>query len=223
MIDVDESGTDARVRRRTWMLGGGLLVASALLSLAMRNFIFLPGAFSLISPPDVLFAAGTVVLSVGLGAAGSITARRPLGTWALVGLAAWLLVASPLLQLVVPSDADGAELGEWVALSAMASVTVEVVALGLALIGVMRIGREEVVPLPWRWAPLWALLAVIGVRALRSGLLFGQNGLGSEALLALDGVGVLIEASAIGFLGVLALVLAARPLPGSTTVYRSGE
>jgi hypothetical protein len=93
--------------------------------------------------------------------------------------------------------------------------------LALAIIGVMQIGRGGVVPQPWQWAPLWALIAVVAVRVLRSGFLFGQQGLEQETLVLLDGIGALIEAVAVGFLGVLAMVLAAGHSPDSTMVYSS--
>lgn len=224
MIDVDSGGTDTGARRRTWMIGGGLLVASALLTLAMRGYI-LP-MVPVVSVPDVLFAAGAVIFAIGIGRAGSVTARRPLGTAAIAGLAVWLLLSSPLLSLLLPvvqTDVDAAEMAELLWLSSMLSITSEVIALALALIGVMSIGRGGVVPRPWRWAPLWALLAVIVVRVLRSGFLSGDYGLGQETLVLLDGIGALIEAVAVGLLGVLAMILAARPVPGSTAVYSSGD
>lgn len=224
MIDVDSGGTDTGARRRTWMIGGGLLVASALLTLAMRGYI-LP-MVPVVSVPDVLFAAGAVIFAIGIGRAGSVTARRPLGTAAIAGLAVWLLLSSPLLSLLLPvvqTDVDAAEMAELLWLSSMLSITSEVIALALALIGVMSIGRGGVVPRPWRWAPLWALLAVIVVRVLRSGFLSGDYGLGQETLVLLDGIGALIEAVAVGLLGVLAMILAARPAPGSTAVYSSGD
>ncbi|MGB3731096.1 hypothetical protein [Microbacterium sp.] len=226
MIEVAAgSAHAARERRRTWMLGGGLLAASALLSLAMRGSFFLP-TVPFVSPPDVLFAAGAVVFAVGLGRSGSVTGRRPLGTSAVVGLAVWLLLAPPLLSVLQPEismGADAAERTDLLVLSAMLSITGEVIALALAIVGVMQIGRGGVVPQPWQWAPLWALLAVVAVRVLRSGFLFGQQGLGQEALVVLDGTGALLEAVAVGFLGVLAMVLAARPSSGSTMIYSSGE
>jgi hypothetical protein len=223
MIEVDAGSAGvARSRQRTWMLGGGLLAASALLSLAMRGAFFLP-MVPFVWAPDVLFAAGAVVFAVGLGHSGSVTGRRPLGTSAIVGLAVWLLLAPPLMNALQPAismGTDAAERTDLLLLSAMLSITGEVIALALA-IGVMQIGRGGVAPRPWQWAPLWALLAVVAVRVLRSGFLFGQQGLAQETLVLLDGTGALIEAVAVGFLGVLAMVLAARPSPDSTMVYSS--
>ncbi|MFD5226156.1 hypothetical protein ACFWHT_11105 [Microbacterium sp. NPDC058342] len=217
MIDVDATAAAARERRRTWMLGGALLAASALLMLALRN---LPFVFGVVSPPDLLFAAGAVVFAFGLGRAGSVVARERLGTTAIVGLAVWLLLVPALLLTLLPTVPPDAS--DDILFSAMVSVTSEVVALILALIGVTRVGRVAVVPRPWRWAPLWALLVVAGVHVLRSGFLFGQHGLDQEMLVTLDGLGVLLEAVAVGFLGVIAMILAARAAPGSTTVYSSG-
>jgi len=222
MVDVDAGRGDARARRRTWMLGGGLLAASALLSLAMRGYPFPMVPF--VSLPHVLFSAGAAVFAIGLARAGSVTARRPLGTSAIVGLAVWLLLVSPLLNMLQPvmsDDANAAETAELLTLSVMLSITSEVIALILALIGVMQIGRAGVVPPPWRWAPLWTLLAVVAVRVLRAGFLFGQLGLGQEELVVLDGAGALIEAAAVGSLGVLAMILTTHPVRGSMVVFSS--
>lgn len=225
MIDVDASATAARDRRRTWMLGGGLLAASALLSLALRSF-FLPG-LPLHSLSDVLFAAGAVVFAFGLGRAGSVTARRPLGTTAIVLLAAWLLIASPLQQLLLPMEisfTDPAERGGYFQLVNLVGITTEAISLVLAIIAVVQIGRAGIVPKPWSWAPLWALAAVVVSRTLFSGML-PIPGLADDqvALGAVFGLAGFLVAASVAFLGVLAMVLAVRPVPGSTVVYTSGD
>jgi hypothetical protein len=225
VIDVDATAAAARQRRRTWMLGGGLLAASALLSLALRSFL-LPG-LPVLSLSDALFAAGAVVFAVGLGRSGSVTARRPLGTTAIIGLAAWLLVASPLQQLLLPMEIsfdDPAARGGYFQLVNMVGITVEAVTLVLAIIAAVQIGRTGVVPEPWAWAPLWALAVVLVARTLLSGMLpipgLAEN---QEGLGALFGLAGFLVAAAVAFLGVLAMILAVRPEPGSTVVYASGE
>lgn len=218
MIDVDPAGSAARVRRRTWVVAGALLVASALMTLTLRG---LPGVgFGFFSIPDLLFAAGAVIFAIGLGRAGSVTARRPLGTFALVTLAVWILLSPLLLRLSVPASAE--DISEsLIMFSGMLSITLEVVSLALAIIAATQIARIGAVPRPWNRAPLWALVTVAVVRALRSAFLFGAYSLTQEALVLLNSLGGLIEATAVGFLGVVAIVLAARPVPGSTTVYSS--
>lgn len=207
------------------MLGGGLLAASALLGLALRSFL-LPG-LPFLSLSDALFAAGAVILAIGLGSAGSVTARRPVGTTAIIALAAWLLVASPLQQLLLPMEVsfdDPAGRGGYFQLVNLVGITVEFVSLVLAIIAVVQIGRTGVVPKPWAWAPLWALGVVVVSRTLLSGMLpmpgLAEN---QEALFALFGFSGFLVAASVGFLGVLAMILAVRPAPRSTVVYTSGE
>lgn len=201
------------------MLGGALFAASALIGLALRSLLL---SSQLV--PDVLFAAGLVVFAVGLGRAGSVTDRRPLGTTALVALAVWLLVASPLQQLLLPmavtfDDADGRG---YFQLVNVVGITIQVVSLVLAIIAVGQIGRAGVVPRPWAWAPLWALGVVIVARTLLSGMLpLPALAHDQQALGVMFGLSGLLIAASIGFLGVLAMILAVRPTPGSTVVYAS--
>lgn len=225
MTDVDATAAAARERQRTWMLGGGLLAASALLGLALRSFL-LPG-LPFLSLSDVLFAAGAVVFAIGLGRAGSVTARRPLGTTAIIALAVWLLIASPLQQLMFPMEVtfdDPASRGGYFQLVNMIGITSEAVLLVLAIIAVVQIGRAGVVPKPWAWAPLWALVVVVVARTLLSGML-PMPGLAEDqvALGAMFGLAGFLVAASVAFLGVLAMILAARPVPGSTVVYTSAE
>lgn len=202
------------------MLGGALFAASALIGLALRSLL-LPSQLV----PDALFAAGLVVFAIGLGRAGSVTARRPLGTTALVALAVWLLVASPLQQLLMPmevtfDDSDGR--GGYFQLVNMVGITIQVISLVLAIIAVVQIGRVGVVPRPWAWAPLWVLGVVIVARTLLSGMLpLPALAYDQQALGVMFGLSGLLVAASIGFLGVLAMVLAVRPVPGSTVVYAS--
>jgi hypothetical protein len=218
MIDVDPSGSAARVRRRTWIVGGSLLVSSALIALTLRG---LSGVHvAPISLPDMLFAAGAVIFAIGFGRAGSVTARRPLATFALVGLAVWILLSPLLLRLTVPVSAE--DISEsFIMFSGMMSITIEVVSLVLAIIAATQIARIRAVPRPWNRAPLWALVAVAVVRLLRSAFLFGAYALGQASLVLLDSLGGLIEAAAVGFLGFVAIVVAVRPVSGSTTVFSS--
>ena len=204
------------------MLGGGLLAASALLNLWV---VSAPGA-PVGVVPDLLFAAATVVFAIGLGLPGSVTARRPLGTGVLVGLGVWLLVQPMIHGLLAPPDPMGDMVdGEArVQLASMVVITLEVVSLVLAILAVVQIGRSGVVPRPWNWAPLWALAVVVVTRLLTMGLLAVPVLTDSpEALYAVISLAGFIGICAVGALGVLAMVLAARPVAGSTSVYSSGE
>lgn len=220
MVDVDAGAVGARARRRTWMLGGGLLAASALLGLAAPSLSSLPG-LPYLSLPTLLFSGGAIVFAVGLGRSGSVTARRPFGTGALVALAIWFLV-QPLVLLPLPEDE--AALPDFVAAMSMIGITLEVIALVLAVTAVTQIGRSGVVPRPWNWAPLWALLATVVAWLLQSGLVLGPGIADDQGvLLAVFGLSGILEAGAVAFLGVLAMILAVRPAGGATVVYSSAE
>ena len=106
MIVVDATADAVRQRRRTWMTGGVLFLVSALLGLARVSVPGLPFGIS-----QLLFHAGAVVFAVGLGRGGSVTARRPLGTGAIIALAVWAQVGSPVLWALVNSGApaDGVD------------------------------------------------------------------------------------------------------------------
>src|SRR5690606_3646194 len=100
MIDVTAAADTTRSRRRTWMTGGALFVASALLGLGMVTVSGLPFSIS-----QLLFHAGAVVFAIGLGRGGSVTGRRPLGTGAIIALAVWSLVVAPVAWMLVNSAA----------------------------------------------------------------------------------------------------------------------
>lgn len=204
MIEVDADAT--RSRRRTWVTGGALLIAAALLGLGAVSAPGLPFGIA-----QLLFHAGAVVFAVGLGRGGSVTARRPLGTAAIIALAAWTLLVTPVAWMLVnealPFDAaDGA----YMSTVRMIGMTDQVVTLVLAIIAVMQIGRIAVVPKPWNWAPLWALGAIV-VAQLMPNLLAAATRIGDQTVLgALFSLIPLVTAAAVAFLGVIAIALAAR-------------
>src|SRR5690606_22695678 len=119
---------------------------------------------------------------------------------------------------------DPAARGGYFQLVNLVGITTEAVSLALAIVAVVQIGRTGVVPQPWAWAPLWALAVVVVSRTLLSGML-PMPGLveNPEALGALFGLAGFLVAASVAFLGVLAMILAVRPQPGSTVVYTSGE
>ncbi|MEJ6553519.1 hypothetical protein PQI51_00610 [Microbacterium esteraromaticum] len=213
MIDVTAADT-TRSRRRTWMTGGVMFVASALLGLGMVTVPGLPFSIS-----QLLFHAGAVVFAIGLGRGGSVTGRRPLGTGAIIALAVWSLIMAPVAWMLVnsaaPTDAG------YLSTAAMVSTADQVVSLVLAIIAAVQIGRIAIVPKPWNWAPLWALGAIV-VAQLIPNLIAAAGSISDQTLLgALFAVISLISASAVAFLGVVALVLALRPAPGETVVFAS--
>ena len=214
MIDVTAAADTTLSRRRTWMTGGVLFVVSALLGLGMVTVPGLPFSIS-----QLLFHAGAVVFAIGLGRAGSVTGRRPLGTGAIIALAVWSLVVAPVAWMLVNS-ADPTDVG-YLSTAAMVGTADQVVSLVLAIIAAVQIGRIAIVPRPWNWAPLWALGAIV-VAQLIPNLIAAAGSISDQTLLgALFAVISLTAASAVAFLGVVALVLAVRPAPGETVVFAS--
>ncbi|OJU42456.1 MAG: hypothetical protein BGN97_08870 [Microbacterium sp. 69-10] len=222
MIDVDAGGTDARARRRTWTLGGALIALSALLELGLPG---LQGLFTGMPFPltRVLFWAGAVVLAIGMGRAGSVTASRPLGTGVIIALAVWQVLVVPVVAPLTTLFAAGEPADAGYSTAVMIGYALNAVALILAILAAVQIARAGVVPPPWRWAPMWVLAAAVAA-ALLPGLAFAIGmPVDQTSLSALFGFFALLRAGAIGALGVLAMVLAARPVAGSTSVYSSGE
>lgn len=193
---------DLRARRRTWLLGGVLFVAYVLVGCSQPLVSVLPTDWV----PDVLFGAGAVVFAIGLGRAGSVTGRRPLGTGAIIALAVWQLLA-PMWQATLFAPAP--EVDDLLGLMVVNTV-IPVVAVMLAVIAVVQIARAGVVPSRWRWAPLWALIAVVVVPLLEAVVNAAQVLTASTGYYALLAFGGLIHAAAVTFLGVLAIALASQ-------------
>lgn len=217
MVTVD-LGSAARQRRRTWVLGGALLIACALVQLAAQGPLAPLGR-----AVDGLFAAGALVLVIGPGRAGSVTARRPLGTGAVIALAVVQPAAPYLASLLLtgtvppPGAISGYEIFAWAQLTA---------ALMLAIIGATQIGRVGVVPRPWNWAPLWALGAVTLAFLIPNAPFWSplfSSGEDVSGLLALFRAFGLVRPLAVVFLGVLAIVLGVRSEPGSVPAYSSAN
>jgi len=218
MITVD-LGSAGRQRRRTWVLGGALLVASATALLAAQGRLFV------LSPLiDPLFALGALVLVVGIGRAGSVIARRPLGTGAVIGLVV-VMMAQPFIYSVLAGSSQR-ELPLQNSVSPMELVypVVQSVMLLLAITAVVQIGRIGVVPRPWNWAPLGALVAVVLARALPIApfwsplLSSGENV--APLFQAFDAL-MLLNPLATAFLGIVAIVLGSRTEPRPVPVYPS--
>ena len=164
-----------------------------------------------------LFAASLLVFAFGIRRSGSVTARRPLGTAALTALAGWTLGA-PLLDSVFLSGSSldpGSTLGFGYAAA--------LVAFLLALTAVTQIGRAGAVPAPWNWAPTWTLVAVALVELPQQFPVIGAQP-EDAAVQILINLNILVRTGATIFLGVLAIVLANRPIrPRTVPVYPRSE
>ncbi|MFC6357483.1 hypothetical protein [Luethyella okanaganae] len=188
---TSEAGLDTR---RTWYLGGALLLGSVVVSASARPVESLLVGWSFVG--TAMYSASLLVFAIGLRGAGSVTARRPLGTAAMTALAVWIAVSAIIGVFFSPdlTFGYGDALAQFI----------------FALVAVVQIGRAGVVPAPWAWAPAWALGAVSLLWVLQqvgSGIVSPETLPPIVALAMLDGI--VRVGSAVG-LGALALVLADR-------------
>jgi len=201
--DADAEAEAASARRRTWVIGGILLLLSVLVLVVAR------GPLAAIAPAkDWLFAAAGVIFAVGLGRAGSVTGRGIIGTASTI-----LCVIAPLTQAfwfgLVPDTLDpNAEEDLWT-LVLMAYLAVATV---LALISVFCIGLAAVIPSPWHWAPAWV---VVWTPVAYLAGLFVFSSQSPEASLGayLASYG---PAAGTAFLGILSIVLGLRAWPAAS-------
>jgi hypothetical protein len=147
--------TSARVTTgRAWLVGGILLLTTVVFGVASQSLLTLTGAGGIIG--TALYAAALLVFAYGIQGSGSVTARRPLGTVALTVLAVWLMlgtVVSAILVSAFPNDSPPGALLQF-------GYRDPFVQFAAALVAVVQIRRVGVVPVPWNWAPTWALAAV---------------------------------------------------------------
>jgi len=151
VVVAEETRTPRRPNRRPWVIAGALLLVSAFIGYALE---YVPGPSGYLLGP-VIWAAALVILA---STRDSITARRPLGTAALVATAL-LPFAIRVLTTALGSTVaiDAGSLRQLMILGYIEAL----VQFAAALIAVARIGRTGVVPAPWRWAPAWALGVVV--------------------------------------------------------------
>ena len=201
----DEENAHASARaRRAWLIGGVLLIAATVLGLVLS-----PVGLGIVG--DLVFAAALLVFAFGIRGAGSVTARRPLGTTALTVLAVWTVVGSALMAVLVTGGfglqvvTDSGSATAPFLVASYVDIGIQFVA---SLIAVVQIGRAGVVPRPWNWAPAWALAAISIPWIIDRMLWVSQPvdvGAWAYILSSLDG---LVRIGAGIFLGTLAIVLA---------------
>ena len=91
MTDTEVSERALSDARLAWVIGGALLIATVVVSTPL-SWYFGGGVIT-----AVLFAAALLVFAFGIRGSGSVTGRRPLGTAALVVLAApWPTTPAPM-------------------------------------------------------------------------------------------------------------------------------
>ena len=194
---------EMRQRRRTWLIGGALLVLAGIAGLVARGPLV-----GMHYAKDVLWALGALVLVIGLGRAGSVTRRRPIPTVVVLlqlavanPLTAWWLSTLPLKDPQNPYHQEDS----WI--SVFLPYYAAVFALTVA--SVIVIGVMRALPRPWSWAPSWVLVWSWGLGAA-SLAMFGAAPLDSP----LSTIGALLGlvSAQLGtmFLGAVAVVLGWR-------------
>lgn len=192
-------------RQLTWMISGiGLIICGA--AAAVRGaFPGLFPSFTLTLVGVGAFAVSLILIGVGLSRDSSVVGRRPLGVVAMLVLAVW-----PVFSLfLVPLPAAAPPPGDPLLL--VYGITSLLVPLAASAVAALEIARARVVPSPWRWAPSWALAAVVAVNVLAQGLMLVA---GPERVQHFAGLIIALEtmafSAAVVGLGVLAIVLATR-------------
>lgn len=203
--------------RRSWLIGGALLLATVPLRvMAYRGASPIAGHVV----GTVVFSAALLVFAWGFRSADSVTARRPLGTAALLLLALWLLLGSAVSDVIseaYPNDLPPAVFALFGGLDPF-------VQFALALVAAIQIARAGVVPAPWRFAPCWTLAAVAVPSLVTQIVVTGatqQTAIAAYTLInAVDGS---IRIASTIVLGVVAVVLADRARVTPSVPLRAGS
>jgi MFS family permease len=213
---MTDAAADARRdhdARLAWRIGGILLLACAAVSIVAPSLGGTPLAAVGFWVRSLLFSAALLVFAFGVRGAGSVVARQPLGVSALVVLAVWPLV-SGLVSDLVPFSMD---LAEFFLAWGYVSLAVQ---LGAAIVAVIVIARAGAVLHPWRWAPLWALVAALAPQLILQAVVASP---GADVQAMAGPVNGLSQIAAIAVplgLGLAAILLApVRTAPGTVQVY----
>lgn len=199
-----------RGRRLTWTIGGIGLIGAGVAGMLQGATLGTPLTDTLALLVDVLWAAALLVFAVGSSPHDSVTARRPLGTIALILLALW----SPAMRVVglFQDPTNPTSIVPW-------EVTI-LVPLALSLVAVVQIARAGIVPRRWRWMPAIALGVQVASAALGQLLMM-------DPATAMQTVGLVSALGMIGFLaatlglGIVALLAVASERPASVPVFSS--
>ncbi len=192
------TGVSTRAVLTLWIAAGGLLILSAVAD-AIADTVRGPGV-GLGVASHALTAVALIVLALGYFGPGSVTSFRPVATIALLVLVVISAVAPYLFAPIVeafPTDAIAANVG------------IQVLELVLAVIVALQIVRGRVVPGPWRWAPIWVLIAEVLSNAATL-IDEGLPGASESRSATISVVVVLVGILGKCFLGILLVVLADR-------------
>lgn len=181
--------------RHPWVVGGSLLLGSAVVGVTTQPW----GApVSLLG--TLAASVAFVVFALGFHGRGSVTGPHRAGTIALCTLAAWTLFAALVSAFFSPVIITGPP--------ALGFLN-EIISLAMATIAVVAIGRSQVVPRPWNWAPAAALACWVGLWLVEQML---REAVVTSTLLAsaLQTVDTLVHVGTPVFLGATAIALANR-------------
>lgn len=209
---MDDAAPGHDALRRTLVVGGALLIASAVARLAWLIVVSRGVAVPLTAlhwSSTLALSAALLVFAFGLrrSPSGSIVARRRLAVTAMVVLAAWPLVEG-VVSSRLPFTPGTADFHRGIGYASIA------VQLGASIVSVVAIARAGVIRGPLRWAPAWALASVAVPQLLIQvfGAASGPDLAASETdvIVTVMTLGQLAVVAAPLTLGVLSLMLASR-------------
>lgn len=146
---MEQRSTPRTEPMHVWYVAGGLLVASVLLGPYVR-FESLIGLNAGILPA-LMFTGALILFAVGTDRSTSVTARRPLGTIALIALGVWTFIATLVRgTATVPPAIETFLTFGYIDL---------IVQFVLALIAATQIARAGTVHRPANLVPLWVVAA----------------------------------------------------------------
>lgn len=198
---TDASADAVRDARLTWVVGGSLLIASAVLPLlGVVPAATLPGVAW---ASDLLWCAALVLFALGIRGRGSVVARKPFGVTFLV-LAGALPIVERLFWALypMPTEPDGTPIAINQGL-----LVLEFLVLLTAAVAVARSGA---VSRRLRWLPL-ILLVVASIGQVIPYLVFATAAdWAVVAALPLAGLATVLNTGALLALGITAIVAAPR-------------
>jgi hypothetical protein len=189
------------MQRRSWITGGSLLLASALLTVVSSatgstvSALNMLGAFA--------FTAAIVVFTLGIPDGGGLVPPRSVGAFALLLFGVW--PSATAIHWTIPINYSGS-----MTMSTVLGYVEIVVPVAAGIIAVVAIARAGVVPAPWNGAPAWALGATILPPLVAEFVAVASPADLQAASPWLAVFGLLVSVGVPGFLGVLALLLAPR-------------
>jgi hypothetical protein len=186
-----------RVHRPTWLWAGALLAGSVVPSLLGG---VAAGQLWAALARDILFFAAMLLFALGRD---SVTARRPLGTIALIVFGAFQLAFDVLWLFVAPGGPEGS-LGR-VFFPVLVAWPYAYLAAGI--LATVQIARAGVLLGRWRWVPLAALCVAVGWQIVLMAALSLEPA-SVQLVVALTGLGNIV--ACVGA-GVAAIVLSTVP------------